>query len=364
MNQRPSTATLVGYYAHRNLGDDLYAHQFVNALRQKGYERIYLPLATRVLRDTLDLPQPPRLLHCVRQSDLVLYGGGGGLGLGNLNHSRPKEFRFLRNLCLASMLFRTPIHLLSVGIGPFNHRIQRRDMRAVLKSAANVTVREPRSLEEVSSLGLPAGTAKLIPDAAASQAIPIPTPETATPQTDGPCLGINLTGSSSFPDADAPAFCRAIIDAAQAGLADGKWRRIRWFSTDRRGQELHWACRGHHATAAASEVVVYDDNPGDWLARLGQCCSFLSMKLHSAIYALRLGVPICGIAYHPKIARTYRMLDGMEYLLEINQCHPGDVIGFLDRQLPGLDPRTSKRWQEVSQEADAHFAEIPQAPQR
>jgi colanic acid/amylovoran biosynthesis protein len=65
---------------------------------------------------------------------------------------------------------------------------------------------------------------------------------------------------------------------------------------------------------------------------------FVATRLHSAIFAMSVGVPVLCIGYLPKSEGVLKMMNLTEYALSIDQVDPTRLMTLFDKAWPQRQP--------------------------
>ncbi|PIQ84096.1 MAG: hypothetical protein COV75_04025 [Candidatus Omnitrophica bacterium CG11_big_fil_rev_8_21_14_0_20_63_9] len=359
-------ATLIGSYNKFNIGDVVLCEIFAQALRQRGYSRLYLPSASEDIRQRLGAQEDVGTRRSIDQSDVVVLGGGGGLGHGMVQPPgwEDPKFAYYARVAWYCALRRKPLYVLGVSAGPILSTAARRRILSIAQLATRLIVRDELSKQVLVELD-PRLAEKV--DVAADAALTLNyeslRDRVASWELPQPCLGVNLCDVRCFQRGMSATEAAEEIVTAVAGLVqEGRVRSVIWFSTTRDGQELVWACRGAQTLPQVSRTVFYDGDPWSWIARLGECDAFISMKLHSAIFAAGMGVPILGIGFHEKVGRFYRQFDAGRYCRTVEELRKGEVSSLIHATYPGaVNLRATSAWQRGRAQALHVLETIPPA---
>ena len=315
---RPRVA-FTGYYGMTNFGDDLFGALCAKAARAywNSTARIVGPQIRGVgARYTMPawfpqrtygahnvLGQGSRLLSLVRalaSSDLLVYGGGSTVT--GRDSYRPALLSWARD--------RAHIELAAVGIsiGPFADEKTTASAAEFLRRFTYVSVRDARSYELATSMDLPTtlhrgrDLAGLLPLLAA------PVGDGAAVSATRERLGVSLCNYPAKTDYDAPErehllgeLCDAITDVAQQRAL-----RVELFSLcnhPQAGDQIltERFARRLRQRGLEPELHSYGgEDPVGMAHRIGSCHAFVSARLHGAIVAYVLGVPLATIEYHAK----------------------------------------------------------------
>lgn len=130
------TATLFGYYGYDNLGDDLLCQQSIELLKEAHFDRIYLLLNRKKLKNfsqetvfPVDRFHPLKVLSAIFKSDVLVCGGGGILQ----DQTSLKSLLYYSSIILVSLAFGKPVLLLANSLGPLKHTISRCIVRFILR---------------------------------------------------------------------------------------------------------------------------------------------------------------------------------------------------------------------------------------
>ncbi|MGE3620973.1 MAG: polysaccharide pyruvyl transferase family protein [Acidimicrobiia bacterium] len=223
----------------------------------------------------------------VGAADLVVSQGGGFLREGYEPWSRLDA--------LARVAEARPLVLLGQTIGRFGRAFARRDLGRVLRHAARVVVRDPRSAWHAVELGAPPGVVELGADTALFLVDP---PDDASTAPDGPRgpVGVVLSaevvpGEEARRGALATELLR-VVAAARPGDRLEVWSSAQ--GTDTEVDHLA-ATAAHDALDPADRdrvALVEGHVPaGGLVERSGRAPLLVSMRFHPALLAAARGVP-------------------------------------------------------------------------
>ena len=299
-----------GYYGYGNTGDDSLLLSIIETLRAQDTES----------RITVITKAPKKIqkrfgVRCISRINIfaianelshakLLISGGGSI-LQNSTSNRSLIY-YTSVIALAKKLG-TRVMLYSNGIGPLiGENAKRRAARAI-KNADAITLREPYSFEELSSLGIDKRCASVTAD---------------------PALLLSPAEES-----------RIKFISKNAGILDNKhyfavslreWRRLRNLmgSGDSNASELALAdaidkismatgaepifipmqpsrdsaiCERIRSMCKAESIFLSHMSAKELMGILKMTDFVIGMRLHILIYATAVGVPVLGLAYDPKI---------------------------------------------------------------
>ncbi len=304
------TAVISGYYGYDNLGDDAILCAIGRQLEQTK-PPVRLVVLSRQPKQTAQkfgfraVPRfsPLKVFGALRRCD-VLISGGGSL-LQDRTSTRSLLY-YLAVIRLAQRL-KKPVFLYANGIGPLNHKGNRRRVCRVLERCDRITLRDADSLEELRALGItrpdltvtadPAFTLQPVAEAAARRrlrALGIPEGQ--------PLVGISVRRSAGMNRA-APAFA-GLCDRLSRELGYGVVLLVMQEPGDRQvSQEIQSRMQ------EPSYLLSTPNEPETMLGVIGCMELIVSMRLHTIVFAAKERVPAVGCVYDPKVEAFLRMLD-------------------------------------------------------
>jgi polysaccharide pyruvyl transferase WcaK-like protein len=295
------------------------------------------PLATLLEVEFAEPPSPEwggaRGLRLVEGADLVVSQGGGFL----MEHYQPWE----RLFALARVVeMGKPLALVGQGIGAFRLARSRRLMRAIVRGALVVAVRDQQSLLNVIDLGADADHVVLTSDLAWL----LVEPPTAS-STSGEGIGLLVTKEQSpGDDAQRQALANQVL-ADVVASSGGETVTIASTVQGLGPAGLEDDSSTAHAAIAAlpgspaSDVTVVEGylTPDQVISTFGSCRAVVTQRFHPAVFALGRGVPAALLLGGDKAG----VLDGVG--LDRMVCrHPEDPAarkGAIDYVLGANAPR-------------------------
>lgn len=295
---------ICGYYGFANAGDEAMLMAVIDALGN--------------MRSNLDItvlsgnPQETQERHGVKavhrlnvfaiikkmfSSDLVVSGGGSLLQDVT---SRRSIFYYLGVLQLAK-LFRKPVMLYGQGIGPINGSLARALTRFVCKQIDLITVRDRKSKEELSRLGVGDEKVHLTAD-----------PVMAMNQVDDytgrlilrnyhmegakTLVGISVRDWQGIKD------FKAILAKVADTLIQNYDARV-IFMPLQYPDDIAISEQVVSLMQEKEQVAVIKErcSISDFLSLVGNMSLLISVRLHALIFGAVMHVPVIGISYDPKI---------------------------------------------------------------
>ena len=360
-NSEAPRIVIAGYYGLGNAGDEAILSGMVRDLRAEvpgadlrvlslNPDRVHALHGIRAesLRDL------PGIIEAIRESDLVILGGGGLLhDYWPLDESQlltPAHqglALYLGVPLLAEMLGR-PYMLYGLGVGPIRHATSIPLMKTVLDGAERITVRDEISREAIQAV-MGEGVdirhrVEVTADPAFNMRWELASEGTSRKAPmigkSGPRLGVNLR----FWD---------------FGVNPGDWEREvargldRWIG-EQGGEVLFIPLQGegghrHENDRAICERVRSEMrdpsraimlDPGNAFHNLpgilSQCDVVMSMRMHGILFSLLVGVAGLGLAYDPKVEALLARMGMNEYALPPDQWK-ADAIAAKLMDLRSLD---------------------------
>ncbi|WP_373046592.1 polysaccharide pyruvyl transferase family protein [Vulgatibacter sp.] len=339
-----------GYYGMGNFGDDLFgAICTSSAARFWGSSATLVGPAIAGVSAKYTMPrwfpitaygssglpgQVSRVYSFLRAAygptDLLVLGGGSVI------HSR-KSFR---QPIMISAKRRCGLMLAAVGIsiGPFDSAESKQAAADFLANFSYIAVRDRRSFELATEMGLGHITALGRDLAGLLAYMPEAAPEHRPYVDAGPRrLGIALCNYRVGPEYAAPDPIRFLgnLEACVVPLARARGLEVAIFSLNqhpRHGDmELSLALeRALRKESVPTQAHFYNDKgPLEMVRRIGECDAFVSARLHGALGAYMQGVPFAIVDYHPK-CRDFADDIGLPSVLRITSDRHSDLASAVE----------------------------------
>ncbi|HEY0515470.1 MAG TPA: polysaccharide pyruvyl transferase CsaB [Thermoanaerobaculia bacterium] len=316
----PRSILIAGYYGFGNAGDEAILAAMLRELRalRPDLELVVAsgdPAATgarhgvrAISRDDL-----PAAIAAVRQSALVILGGGG---LFQDYWSVPAEtlltvrqgglLTYLSFPVLAALLGR-PSMLYAAGVGPLATEEGRALTRLAFALCRRATVRDAGSLALLADLGAPvpaggpvelaADPAFLLPPVAGAELAALLAELGLEP-------GERLTGVALRPwdfGVEPLVWEAEVRQALDLHLAETPGRLL-FLPFAHEDEEVGRRMAARLARAERALVIRRPLDPEELAGLLGRCERVLAMRFHAVLFALAAGVPAVGLAYDQKVS--------------------------------------------------------------
>ncbi len=354
------TALVAGYYGFGNTGDEAILAALLAGLRSLEPSTRFVvvsgnPDHTRDSYRVEAVPwqDPAAIADEVRQSDLVIIGGGGlfqdywGVHPGTLLTPQHGGISFYAGPAVLAALSRRPLALYGLGFGPLDSAHARRFTRGVCQAASFLSVRDAGSRDLLGAVGVAPDRILLSADPAFTLAFERLHPEDVLagagiePRT--PIVGVALRNWAMGAD---PAFWEREVAAALdlflerngGTLLFVPFEKSPWAGGDDFDLASRIRQRLRHADRAAALTGLR--GPAETAGLLAGCDLVLGMRLHSLIFAASGGVPHVGLAYDAKVTELFARTGLPDLALPI-----GDVTarGLLDRLTRAHEGRDALR---------------------
>lgn len=344
-----------GYYGFRNAGDEAILAALLQGLRERFPDAALCVLsadpqetAARHGVATAQRWSAREVWRALGAADALIQGGGGLL---QDTTSVRSPLYYLGVLRLAR-LRRVPAMVFAQGLGPLRGGLLRRLTARELTRVAAITVRDERSLEELTALGVSRPQAALAADPAVLLR-PAPGNIEASLAAAGVEAGAPraLLALRPWPGAErAVAACAALAGR----LADHHGLQV-VAAPFQAPQDVELA----GALAAAEPCVRILPplaDPAELVAHVAAARLVVTMRLHGLIFAASQAVPAVGISYDPKLdafaARARRHVIRLEDCTADVLIEPAEQA--LDEAETGVDARRATA-RELRQAAEVSF---------
>ncbi len=317
---RPARILLSGYYGFANAGDDAILqaiHQEVEGGRTDLDITVLSENPAQTERDYA-LAALPRfrlwtVISALRHCDILLSGGGSLLQ----DRTSTRSLLYYLAVIWGAKCFKKPVMLYANGIGPVTRPRNRRLVRKAVEGATLVTLRDQSSCDELREMGVTRPDLYVTAD-------PVfrlnPAPAAVAEQ---------LLAEASIPE-NAPFVAVSVRSWMETdGFVEGLAQLCDHLHTVHGLEVLFLLMQPSHDRAMSQAVISAMSAPAHLLdgqvppeqlmAVLGKAKLTLAMRLHTLIFSARVGVPMLGLNYDPKV---------QSYLQELGMPSAGDVSAF------------------------------------
>lgn len=372
--QDTADVLLLGTHGQRNIGDELLLTTFLDQLGGGRHYRVnsYDPDGThRHLADHVDAEtfhttdDRAALLGHIRRSDVVVFGGGSIVKELGATTGRNRHATLLMLLALVTAVrwvFRTPMLMSNIGVGPIGTRTGRFLARCILRQVTLVSVRDQASYDLAMALGCSPERTIRVPDAVwANQQATFDVGRTSR-LAETARIGLNLNRDIAVPERwdDFMAELRQAIETVAAGrkveLVGIPMQTGFKNDDDREMLEAFFASVPH----VASTIVETDDHL-DIAQAVAGCDVVVSERLHCLVIAAILGRPAVALSYDPKVDELIEQLGIESRSVSVNgEIDPAQLARMIDTTI--ADDAEGDRLARVAQrlhgEAAPYFAAV------
>jgi polysaccharide pyruvyl transferase CsaB len=333
------TILICGYYGAGNLGDEAILSAMLADLRSQRDDLDFIILsfdpaetAQRYGVQSIFYKDLAGLAAAAQTCDLFILGGGGlfhdywGVSEDDLFTQAHLGISYYCTAVLLARLYKKPVMLYAVGVGPLFHESGEQLTRLCFENADIATLRDLESLELLESLGISSQEMHVLADPAFSLQ-----PDYATANLilqdvlseEKPVVGICLRNwdvgvSAQAWQAEVAQALDQFLDATPAQLLFIPFQvsSADILVNDQKVAENVLAMMDH---AEHGIIVEGDHTPETVMAMLSRCDLVLGMRLHSVILAASSAIPMAGIIYDPKVRNVMHHLDMDAYGIDIKQ---------------------------------------------
>ncbi|MFZ5879284.1 MAG: polysaccharide pyruvyl transferase CsaB [Chloroflexota bacterium] len=360
MNEpRAKTILIAGYYGFENVGDEAILDAILAGLRAERQGLDFIVVSSHPERTASEhgvrcvhWRDMQGLLDAARDCDLILLGGGGifqdywGLPAHAQLTRHHWGISFYSGIALLAHLYKKPLMIYAVGVGPLLSEDGKRWTRLSFELADAATVRDPESLALLAALGLPAQKATVKPDPALG----------LIPRTEGtdaifeaagvdlggqPVLGVCLRNWTE--GEKSTAWKQELASALDRFLAQENAQVV--FIPFQVGEHelendhiVALELAGMMEAKERVHAIPATYTPEVTAGLISRCHALVGMRLHSLIFAASAGVPALALAYDPKVHNFMRSLDLSAYALDLQGMDVDQLASTLGAVWAGREP--------------------------
>lgn len=327
-----------GYYGFHNSGDDSILKAMVDSLRKArpGIRILALSNDPAETRESYGIEAIhrfdfPRILSNMRKTRLLISGGGSLIQ----DVTSDKSLTYYLTIIRLGVMMGAKVMLYANGIGPICHESNNKKIQRVLNQVDLITLREPSSLEELKRFGVtrpeicvtadPAFTLTPAPKEEAERLLSL-----AGLPEGKPYLGIALR---PWRQSDRE------LESAVADAADYLRKEYGMeilLIPMQEARDLAIAQKTKSLMKEPAYILEGQPTPAQLLSVVGGAELVLGMRLHTLIYAAKMGTPVIGLTYDPKVDATMAYL-GQDYTVSAHRVNPITLRRYLDEIVSGHD---------------------------
>jgi colanic acid/amylovoran biosynthesis protein len=230
-----------------------------------------------------------------------------------------------------------PLVLFTQSLGPFAVGIHRHQVRAVLRRARLVLLRDQRSRTYLEAAGAETGRVLVRPDAAFVFADPAGVRRTA-PRSSRVAISVRdwahhrdgAPGVERYLDAVASA-CEALVSRGNEITFVSTCQGVPEYSADDARCAARVLSRLDGPVRARCSLDDAFHTPAALARMLADFDAFISTRMHGAILAFGVGVPVLPIAYEFKTTELFTRLGLQRWLTDIDTIEPASFTQLVER---------------------------------
>jgi polysaccharide pyruvyl transferase CsaB len=337
MRNGNSKILITGSYGQGNTGDEAILTAIVDQLRARMPDARLVVVAgdTETIRDQFGVETVwwgdwAGIAQAVRQSDMVIQGGGGiffdysGFHPWNLFENGAPDLAHYGGFSLLANLYRKPFMIYGVGVGPLISDSGREMVKIAHSLADKITVRDVESKSTLEELGIESNRIEVTADPAFSMR---PADEARAREIlsehgidcSRPVIGV--TARPWDYEITQSEWEQSLADAISE-LAHSKQAQILLIPFHK-GYDDGPLSRIRERLRTASEVFVLGNVhgnqyvPNEIAGVIGACDLLIGMRLHSILFAILTATPAVALAYDPKVRSLARRIGHEEICVDL-----------------------------------------------
>ena len=339
---------ITGYYGFGNTGDEAILMAMLHHLRQlrpglKITVTSATPEKTAAAYDVEAVLWSDMLamLEAVRAAGLILIGGGGifhdywGFNPNAFLTDNHWGISFYTAPAILGALYRKPVMLYAVGIGPLLSEHGKKFTKAACDAASVITVRDEPSKALLQSIGINPARVTVTADPAfgfhsTNQPVQLP------PIAEKPLIGVALRNwdigiHPSFWERETASALDAFLAENPGHVLFVPFQRLEGQPED----DLSIANRIRSYMKHAGRASVLDGAlpPQQIFTVLSQCDLVVGMRLHSLILALLANVPVLALSYDSKVEQAMRRTGMEAFTIDIRAIDSGRMAKLMKEAL-------------------------------
>ena len=324
-----------GYYGFHNSGDDSILKAIVDSLIKERPSLRILALSNNPdeTRDVYNIEAIHRfnlfkILWYMSKTRLLISGGGSLIQDVTSNKSL---FYYLGIISIGRMMG-ARIMLYANGIGPVNRQKNYGIIRSVLNKVDLITLREPSSLDELEKFGVKEPEIRVTADPAfilAPEDCSALLKNCGIPE-EKPYCGIALR-PWKYADKN---FEKLIADTAD--YIKKTYNIEILFIPMQEEKDISISQKVIALMKQTGYLIEGKPSPAQLLSLVGGAEFIMGMRLHTLIYAAKMGTPVIGLSYDPKVDATMSYL-GQNRIESVRSINPLTMQRYIDEIIADCD---------------------------
>jgi len=299
---------LAGYYGENNIGDEAIAEALTKELKRRGYEVLMLS-GDRVTSSQIygveayNRQRLQDMRNAISDADFVILGGGSLIQDVTSTYSL-WYYVGLVNLC---RIMGKKIYIAYQGIGPINKKQNEILTKFTLNRCKKLWIRDEISINTLREIGVVNPNISLSSDAVfmlkapSRDQISVLLAKAGIRNDDGrPIIGISPRRWGTTD--------KAGVFAKIADECINRFNAKIVFYAFHKGEDVKYI--NEICSRMTNRAYIVADNylPSEVMGMMGAMTLNIGVRLHSLIFSAKMGVPLLGISYDPKIDGFLDML--------------------------------------------------------
>ena len=335
-----STILIAGYYGAGNIGDEAILKALLSDFREKREDLDFIvisldPIETEIRHNVRSVlyTDITSILDAIKESHLIILGGGGlyhdywGVNESDLLTSRHIGIPFYSGFPVLAKIYKKPIMIYSVGVGPLFSEPGKRLTRASFKMADLATVRDSDSKKILADLGV--STENILVTADPSFLLKKIDKEKAKENlasyhlSDLPLVVVCLRNWEF--DVSPQIWQKEVAEALDEFVKKNDVQLLfipfQQSLTDTLIDDLSVTKNVISMMKRTNNSVILEsiNDPETICGIIAHCDLVVGMRLHSLIFSFNEGVPAVGIAYDPKVTYSMRSFGMEKFCINLSQ---------------------------------------------
>lgn len=328
---------LAGYYGQDNVGDEAIAEALTKELKRRGYE-VSMLSGDKVTSaqiygvDTYNRQNLSEIKTAISKCDFMILGGGSLIQDVTSSYSL-MYYTGLINLC---RMMRKSVFVAYQGIGPILKKKDEFITRVTLNSQKNLWIRDEISINTLREIGVVKPNIVLSSDAVfmlkppSKEQVSVLLAKAGIKKEYGkPLIGISPRRWGSED--------KAGVFARIADETINKYGAKVVFFAFHKDQDVKYINEITSRMTNRAHIVSDRFLPSEVMGMMGAMDLNLGVRLHSLIFSAKMGVPLLGISYDPKVDGFLDML-GMSPVCDYKELSKELVMPAIDWTLKNKYP--------------------------
>ena len=327
-----------GYYGFNNSGDDSILKAMVDSISANRPEIRILALSNNPSQtktvygiDAIHRFNLPGIIYNMHKTRLLISGGGSLIQ--DVTSDKSLAY-YLGIICLAKRMG-AKVMLYANGIGPIQHESNHKKIRRVLNEVDLITLREPSSLGELKRFGVDNPEIRVTADPAFNLVAASPEESAMLVSRTGLPSGKKYCAIAIRPwkyaDKDMLNTTAYIADYVKQ-----KYDVEALFIPMQESKDTSVSQKALEFMKSKGYLLTGHPTPSQILGIVGGAEFIIGMRLHILIYAAKMGTPVIGLTYDPKIEATMQYI-GQEFTESVSNMNPLTLCRYVDKIMENRD---------------------------